>query len=129
MLLHSKNATGRDGMNLLHYRNFLFPYNPQRLEILEQRQLAVYHCPAGGEVVQNLGRRCRTVQGEGAFFGPQAQEQLAQLRAVYAMEGAGRLILPLLEGSMLAHFTRLEVIGEGNGEVIRYRFAFLEDSI
>lgn len=116
-------------MNLLHYKNFLFPYNPRRLEITQQRQVTLYHCPAGGEVAQDLGRCCRTVQGEGAFFGAQAQAQLEQLQAVFALDGAGRLILPMLPESMMAHFTRLEMIGEGSGEIIRYAFTFVEDTI
>ena len=116
-------------MNVVHYKNFLFPFNPQRLEITDRRQMALYHCPAGGEVVQDLGRRCRTIQGEGAFFGPQAESQLSQLRQVFALPGAGRLILPLLDDSMMAHFTQLQVIGEGSGEIIRYAFTFVEDTI
>lgn len=76
-------------------------------------------------MIQELGVSQRVIAGEGAFFGPQAEEQYRRLEELFFQQTPGRLILPS-HAAVTAHFSRLGWLGQGDGQVVRYSFEFLE---
>ena len=109
----------------MQFQDFVFPHEPERLEISSANRLGVGHCPGYGPVIQELGVGERVISGEGAFFGPEAEDQYRRLEEVFFRQKPGRLVLPG-KRAVTAHFSKLRWLGEGDGQVLRYAFEFLE---
>lgn len=109
----------------MKYKTFTFPHEPEKLEVRLRNCLGIGHCPGYGPVIQELGVNQRVIAGEGAFFGPQAEEQYRRLEELFFQQTPGRLILPS-HAAVTAHFSRLGWLGQGDGQVVRYSFEFLE---
>ena len=109
----------------MRYKNFTFPHEPEKLEIGLRSRLGVGHCPGYGPVIQELGVQQRVITGEGSFFGEKAGEQYRRLEALFFQQTPGVLILPW-HSAVTAHFSRLGWLGQGDGQVLRYSFEFLE---
>ena len=75
--------------------------------------------------IQELGVQQRVITGEGSFFGEKAGEQYRRLEALFFQQTPGVLILPG-HSAVTAHFSRLGWLGQGDGQVLRYSFEFLE---
>ena len=113
-------------MAAMRYKSYVFPHNPARLEVEGKALVAGAHCPGYGPVYQHLGTAQRVITGEGSFFGPGAQGDYAALGQVFFQAGPGMLFLPAMT-PVRAFFTRLAYLGQGDGEIIRYAFQFVED--
>lgn len=111
----------------MQYKSYRFPHNPHRIQLYCGKQVQNTFSPLLGDVVQVLGRRARTVKGEGVFFGDDRQAQFDGLYEVYAEQTPGNLQLPGLE-PFSAFFIELELLRESGPQVLSYRFTFLEDT-
>ena len=109
----------------MQFKDFVFPHEPSKLEVGAVNRLGVGHCPGYGPVIQELGVQQRVITGEGAFFGPEAGDQYRRLEELFFQQTPGRLVLPG-HTAVTAHFSKLGWLGEGDGQVIRYSFEFLE---
>ena len=58
----------------MRYKTFTFPHNPRIYAISYQRDVAVQKVPMGIFSMQDLGRTCRVLQGEGEFYGRNAYD-------------------------------------------------------
>ena len=114
-------------MTAMRYKDFVFPHNPQRIQVTYRAATASLHCPQLGAVVQHLGPRCRVVTGQGAFFGPEAAAQFAALEQLAAEGDAGYLFIPTLT-PFKAYLTKLAFLGEGDGNILHYSFEFVEQT-
>lgn len=112
-------------MTRMKFRDFYFPHNPRKIQVLSRRLTAEHQSPGGGSQVQSLGSLCRVVTGEGELTGPQAPALYARLEELLAAGEAGTLSVPMVV-PFSAYLTSLELVGEGDGQSLHYRFAFTE---
>ena len=110
---------------LLQFKNFRFPYNPRRFSVQGGKQMFCQFAPGMGDIVRQLGRRARTVTGEGEFFGAGARGQFEKLWALFLEQEDGLLALPATP-PFYAYFTALTLVGEAGENLLRYSFTFLE---
>lgn len=110
---------------LLQFRNFRFPYNPKRFSVQGGKQMFCPFAPGMGSIVRQLGRKARTVTGEGEFFGPNAREQFEKLWALFLEQEDGLLSLPAA-APFYAYFSSLTLTGEAGDNLLRYAFTFIE---
>ncbi len=110
---------------IMQYKDFIFPHNPRKIEVETGILTSSLLCPFAGTMVQRLGQSPRAVTGEGQFFGPRALYDYRRLEALLQLPEAGYLAIPGLP-AMQAYFVRLALSCEGDGQMIHYRFGFLE---
>lgn len=117
-------------MNLtaMRYKDYTWPHNPETYEIAWKRTVAVHKIPFGQYALQDLGRTCRVMRGEGAFFGAKAYEEFRKLAAVFALDGPGLLAHPVWQASR-AYFVSLELTEKPLPDYVRYAFEFWEDGL
>ena len=107
------------------YKDFTWPNNPRTYTLSAQRQTAIHKIPMGDFVVQDLGKNCRVMKGEGEFFGPDAERQFQFLLSVFSDDGPGTLIHPAWQ-SDCAYFTQLSLTQEPRKDYVAYSFTFCE---
>jgi len=113
----------------VQFGDYLFAYNPSRIELRSRRQSSSRRLPYLGEQVIATGEQAREVLLEGAFFGQTADEAMAgyrRLEEVYRSRRRGLLFLPGNE-PFYALFDRLELDASGDGRILQYSARFLED--
>lgn len=111
----------------MRYKSFTWPNNPKTYTISCERQTAVHKIPMGSFAVQDLGRTCTVLRGEGEFYGAGAYENYLRLLAVFQSDGAGALLHPMWQ-SAGAWFTRLSLTQEPREDYVAYSFEFCEAS-
>ena len=111
----------------MQYKSFVWPNNPQSYTLRCERQTALQKVPMGGFTVQELGRSCMVLHGEGEFFGADAMQQMRELMRVFRQEGAGVLIHPAWTGGT-ALFTQLRLTQEPREDYVAYEFEFCESA-
>lgn len=112
----------------MQYRDFIFRHNPQNITIYQPNEVVSHFCPGGGDVVQYLGPRVRTVRCQGSFFGASYHEAMSQLRdfrARTADGGRGMLLVPGM-APFLAYLKELTFDATGDGKIIPYTMLFTE---
>ena len=82
-------------MEPMQYKGFVWPHNPRTYTIDFTRQTALQKIPMGDYNLQDLGRSCREMRGEGEFFGPMAYDTFKALATVFYEGGPGVLIHPV----------------------------------
>ena len=112
-------------MTRMKYKDFFFPHNPRRIEVTARQHTAEHRCPGGTTRVERLGNGCRTVNGEGELIGAQAASLFARLYQLSQQGEPGMLTVPGL-APFPAYFTQLDLVEEGDGRSLCYRFSFLE---
>ena len=117
-------------MNLtaMRYKNYTWPYNPETYEIAWKRTVAIHKVPFGRYALQDLGRTCRVMRGEGTFCGSTAYQEFRKLAEVFAQDGPGMLVHPVWQASS-AYFVSLELTEKPLPEYVRYSFEFWEDGV
>lgn len=115
-------------MEKLRYKDYTFPTNPRRLEVINERRAARVPLPFSGELVTDMGTRARMVAVEGEFFGANAMQQYLKLEQIYGCEGSGQLYLPG-EPPFMAHFILLRAVGLPGRDGYGYTARFLEDTL
>lgn len=110
----------------MRFKDYIWPHNPKIYTIDYERVMACSKVPFGLYHLQDLGRTCRVMRGEGEFSGPDAYTQFGALANVFYSEGAGVLIHPLWQASS-AYFVELRLRQEPRPDYVSYAFTFWED--
>lgn len=110
----------------MRYKDYIWPHNPRVYTIEFQRDVAAHKVPFGLYYLQDLGRTCRVMRGEGEFAGAQAYAQFGALANVFYLEGPGPLLHPLWQAAS-AYFVSLKLEQEPREDYVRYSFEFWED--
>ena len=106
-------------------KTFVWPHNPRTYTITYARETAVHKVPMGVYTMQDLGRSCRVLSGEGEFYGRDAYDTFKLLATVFYSEGPGTLIHPIWQTST-AYFTALSLRQEPREDYVAYAFTFQE---
>lgn len=109
----------------MRYKNFTWPHNPKTYSIGYERQTAVHKVPMGVYTIQDMGRTCRVMRGEGEFFGKDAYATFKKLATVFYDTGPGTLFHPVWMTTS-AYFTELKLTQEPREDYVAYSFAFRE---
>ena len=109
----------------MRYKTFTFPHNPRVYSITFRRDVAVQKVPMGIFSIQDLGRTCRVLQGEGEFYGPDAYDTFKELATLFYEDGPGALYHPIWQSSR-AYFTGLSLRQEPREDYVAYSFEFQE---
>ncbi|SDN83098.1 LysM peptidoglycan-binding domain-containing protein [Acetanaerobacterium elongatum] len=115
-------------MEKLRYKEYTFPTNPRRLEVINERRTARVPLPFEGELVADMGARARMVVIDGEFFGANAMQQYLKLEQVYNQGGSGQLYLPG-EPPFMAHFSFFKTVGLPGRDGYGYTARFIEDTL
>lgn len=115
-------------MNLaaMSYKDYVWPVNPETIQIGRTRYAAEFQIPQGPGTVQENGSAPRKVTGGGRFTGSGSADEFSRLSAVFAEGGSGTLRLPGA-APFQAVFTSLVMKGQARPNCVGYEFAFLED--
>ncbi len=116
-----------NGNGKMSFGSYVFPVNPYMLRILHQKTVAEHKIPSYKSLTEETGMSCTRIQGEGEFFGEDAELQFLELKSVFENTGADILYLPS-QKPVLAVFESLELSGSDIGGVIRYKFSFVEQT-
>ena len=109
----------------MQYKTFVWVNNPKSYTLSCERLTAAHKIPLGDYCVQDLGRSCTVLRGEGEFFGAGAYTQFRRLMEVFRSPGAGALRHPVWQCSR-AYFTRLELAQEPREDYVVYSFEFCD---
>lgn len=109
----------------MRYKGFTFPHNPRVYEISYTRDVAVHKVPMGVYSMQDLGRTCRVLAGEGEFYGADAYDKFKALANIFYSNGPGALYHPIWQMSQ-AYFTKLRLRQEPRRDYVAYSFEFRE---
>ena len=109
----------------MRFRDFTWRDNPVSLTVSNTRNVQSTDIPYGVSRSEELGRRRRTVTGEGYFSGESSLALWQALQEVFALPGPGLLQLPGV-APFWALMDSLELIGTQGKDLIRYSFSFVE---
>jgi len=109
----------------MRYKNFTWPHNPRDYTITYRRQTAVHKVPGGVYTMEDMGRTCRVLQGEGEFVGKGAYDTFKALATVFYSPGPGVLYHPVWMTTS-AYFTALRLRQEPREDYVAYSFEFQE---
>ena len=109
----------------MQYKTFVWVNNPKSYTLSCERLTAAHKIPLGDYCVQDLGRSCTVLRGEGEFFGAGAYTQFRRLMEEFRSPGAGALRHPVWQCSR-AYFTRLELAQEPREDYVAYSFEFCD---
>ncbi|QEY35478.1 LysM peptidoglycan-binding domain-containing protein [Caproiciproducens galactitolivorans] len=110
----------------MSYKNYIWPFNPQKIQVEYSRNVSNLKLPLFGSVLQDLGCDKRVVTGTGEFIGAGCAEEFSRLASVFTEGGSGTLRLPGVVPFQAA-FTSLKMIGEAQPDCVTYSFVFVED--
>lgn len=113
-------------LNVMKYKNFVWPHNPSSINISVERDLIEAIIPFRGSIIQDLGQEKRIVSGSGQFFGEECMSQFESLLSIFKQGGTGYLLLPGMD-SFLALFRSLKLNENSIPNVVNYSFEFWED--
>ena len=113
-------------LNVMKYKNYVWPHNPSTINISVQRDLKEINLPFKGSIIQDFGREKRVVTGHGQFFGENCIEQFESLFSWFKQGSIGYLALPGMN-SFLAAFKELRLVGNVLPNIVNYSFEFWED--
>lgn len=114
-------------MQLLQFRDFVFPSNPASIQLHQQQRLVAHVCPGYGEIHQSLGAMADRVICQGVFWSESAQQTSQQIDTFLAVAGnkeRGLLFLPFGPPQM-AFLEQLVVDGQGDGRIVPYTLVFV----
>ena len=109
----------------MRYKNYIWPHNPRVYELKFSREIVCRKVPFGAYVLQNMGRGCRVMRGEGEFVGEKAYEQFKELAAVFYENRPGLLVHPIWQESN-AYFAALSLREVPAPDYVAYSFEFWE---
>ncbi len=110
----------------MRYKTFVWPHNPRIYEIDFRRSVAQHKVPFGYYTLQDLGRGCRVMKGEGEFCGSGAYAQFGKLACLFYEGTPGILTHPLWQTSS-AYLVELSLRQEPTEDYVAYSFEFWED--
>lgn len=110
----------------MRYKTFVWPYNPRVYEIDYKRNVAVHKVPFGYYALQDMGRTCRVMKGEGEFCGAGAYALFGRLACLFYEGTPGVLVHPLWQTAS-AYLVELSLRQEPAENYVAYSFEFWED--
>ena len=110
----------------MRFKDYVWPHNPRVYTMDYNREVVQNKVPGGGYVLQDLGRSCRVMAGEGEFVGEGAYAEFGKLATVFYDPGPGLLVHPLWQTAR-AYFAALRLEQEPRADYVRYAFEFWED--
>lgn len=110
----------------MRYKTFVWPHNPRIYEIDFKRDVAAQKVPFGCYILQDLGRTCRVMKGEGEFCGSGAYADFGRLASLFYEGTPGVLVHPLWQ-SASARLVNLALRQEPAEDYVAYSFEFWED--
>ena len=110
----------------MRYKTFVWPYNPRVYEIDYKRNVAVHKVPFGYYALQDMGRTCRVMKGEGEFCGASAYALFGRLACLFYEGTPGVLVHPLWQTAS-AYLVELSLRQEPTENYVAYSFEFWED--
>lgn len=113
-------------LNIMEYKDYVWPHNPYKINITTTKNIKEIVVPFSGNIFQDYGREKRIVKGIGEFFGANFKEQFNLLFNVFKENETGYLRLPNTR-PFLAIFKSLETLEQALPDVISYSFEFWED--
>ena len=113
------------GLSPMRFKEYIWPYNPKRYEILYQQQVVSHKVPFGTYLLQQMGRTKRILRGEGEFVGEGAYAEFKKLATVFYDETPGMLVHPVWQ-SAKAYFVALSLKQEPREDYVHYSFEFWE---
>lgn len=113
------------GLSPMRFKEYIWPYNPKRYEILYQQQVVSHKVPFGTYLLQQMGRTNRILRGEGEFVGEGAYAEFKKLATVFYDETPGMLVHPVWQ-SAKAYFVSLSLKQEPREDYVHYSFEFWE---
>lgn len=115
-------------MELMQYKEFVFPHNPASITVEAPGRHALQFCPGYGELTQSLGPGVRRIRCRGSFLGhtPQAAAALVgEFGEKTAHRAPGVLVVPGF-GVITAFLVSFTWEATGAGNAIPYEMQFLE---
>jgi len=115
-------------MEKVQFRDFIFLNNPRTIQVSSPKALVSHFCPGRGDVIQQLGRRARSIRFEGSFFGAsytRAMADLLRFRRSSADGEAGTLFLPGIP-PLTARLRNFDFQASSDGRIIPYTMEFVE---
>lgn len=114
-------------MNLapMRYKDYTWPHNPRVYEIGFSRSIVCRKVPFGAYVLQNMGRVCRVLRGEGEFVGEGAYNEFKKLATVFYDNRPGILVHPTWQEAN-AYFVSLKLREVPTENYVAYSFEFWE---
>lgn len=110
----------------MKYKNFEFPSNPGKIEILTSSSYSSKADLNGGSVVENLSVNPTVVCGNGEFGGAGSEEYCARLQNMLRDRASGWLFVPSAP-PVKAFFTEFKFERNSKKNAVLYAFKFVED--
>ena len=115
------------GLVPMRFKNYVWPHNPTRFEVIQKRRLSASHIPFGSFVLRDMGESYRVFRGEGEFAGKGAYEEYKKLEVLFREGTPGILVHPLW-GAESVYFAGLTLTEEPTPNYVSYTFEFWENN-
>lgn len=109
----------------MQYKDFVFPINPNVIEIVSKRNVEISSIYGAKSVTQNISQSPLVVKGSGMFYGDNAQEYCTYLEALLRKSDSGVLHAPGLY-PINAYFTGFTYRINAEKGAIEYDFEFTQ---
>ena len=110
----------------LQFGDYVFAYNPRKIELVSAQNLAAYCLPFYGTVTQNIGAQCRIVHCEGEVFSADAHQAAQTAAQIDALRGSRKMLYLPTGEHFPAQVARFACTAQGDGRVLAYRLDFIE---
>ena len=117
-------------MNTMQFGDYIFKYNPEKIEVLQGESLVEHFFPGKGMAVQNMGRKTRKIKCYGVFTGKKLADTLSQIDIFTKRHTTGTakmLFVPGIE-PFYAVVKEFAVDMQGDGRLIPYTILFVEEN-
>lgn len=109
----------------MSYKTFVFPDNPIKLTIKDEKAVKETVLPFCGTAQETLGQKKRRVTGEGWLIGEDCWQRWEQLQALCREDTPGCLRLPW-QLPFFAVAEQLHFLGTNGAGTVHYSFTFVE---
>lgn len=110
----------------MRFKDFIFPSNPSVFEISSSTNIAVRSVYHGNSDVQSVSLNPIKVNGNGEFFGDEAEESCQYLMHMLRTKESGALLLPSGSG-FNAYLNKFTFFKNAQKNSISYTFEFTEN--
>lgn len=113
----------------IRYKNFVFPYNPERTAFKCGRTYIQHKYPSlAGAELEDFSVDAISITGEGVFFGKDAYKAFRQLYKTYKRKKIGKVSHPVFTDVTRGLMVNLEGNVEPELNVIHYSFEIIADT-
>ncbi len=111
----------------IRYKGFSWHHNPKVLQIKNSKNTLNLYYPYDFETTVEMLKQGCVIKGEGELYGEDCIEQFNKLNVLFASKGEGVLSIGGMP-SIVALFTKLELLCQPKENVVSYTFEFVESS-